>query len=334
MNTINLVYNGYTNPNGAITFAYHLYKILSKSYNVNMYRASKNPSRKKPFSINDIPCEDIGFDMLKRLTRRYSMVVQEYGNCNETDLADFEESAKGMLLLVHDYRSESLAAAKKFYANDSKIIVIRESMNNMLKSMGIKSYTFPFPYTRSKNNYTKTAKSRLAICISRISGDKNTDIVAEANKSPELKHKIKFLGPITSPIYEFRKMRVVDSKWKDNWLGPAANSIDTMEYLKESEYMVDMSFYKKENNNGELQYTILEALECNTIPILHFGWLGDGSGIMRSGYNCLGAGDASDIVNILNSKIRVSKEAMLYTIQNQIDISTATWPILFSGGLP
>lgn len=183
---------------------------------------------------------------------------------------------------------------------DFKIITIRETVKDHLKNTfnvrsDFKKHPF-YKYTIGNNT------GKIAVSISRIDFDKNTDIIIKANnelRKQNLNHRIVHIFGAKNDMYVFHKLQnSLKLNLDDYYCGKFEKSFEgTNQILKHAKYMIDLSAIK--GDGGGTQYTFLEAIHQGAALILNKKWVDKTNSVFKDGYNCIAVSDEKELVKIL-----------------------------------
>jgi hypothetical protein len=141
-------------------------------------------------------------------------------------------------------------------------VVIRESM--LAHVPGARFILHPYAPRGQQGD-----KKKLACAISRIDHDKNTAIIATANRTA--KEPVELYGAVNR-IYAHFTLDAKHPGWERHYIAsPSANSLWACQKIACGyKKMVDLSVIKKDGQGT--QYTFLEAVDAGCSLILHEEW--------------------------------------------------------------
>lgn len=299
---ITLFYNCWNNPTGAATFTEHLYNMLTGlGEEVRLCAIKKTASKPKPIhKFGGVLVENITIEEALQLAHETPSLMAHFmrgGEEEELCLRVVEEAA--CPFVIHDPRGARKNFVNAARINGAKVVLIRESMQQLFKSKfpDVKNNIFlRHPYIPQVSGKPYSRKHN-AVAISRIAHEKNTQIIAEANTILPANERIDIFGSISDRIYAHFILDQKFPEWRNNYFKePQAHGVDTFSLCQHSNFAIDMSTFKGEG--GGSQYCFLEAMEANCCLVLHKDWTRY-SGEMKSGYNCLTAADAQELAEIV-----------------------------------
>lgn len=225
-----------------------------------------------------------------------------YKNISEKDISKMRNSAivifkekflhvlkslknKNPTLVIHgevDISKKSIPHIK-----DLKIFTIRKTLQKYLKEKYDLDSIFKFlpfyPYT-----VFSYPSHKGAVSISRISREKNIDMIVEANKTLDNPLKIKICGHGRKSYVHFTFGELVS-------------------LLARTKYVVDLSVYK--NDGGGMNYTLLEAIHNKCALILHRKWLEFEPKYcdFKEGYNCYAVDSPKELAELITNNPETTK---------------------------
>ena len=140
------------------------------------------------------------------------------------------------------------------------------------------------------------------VSISRISFEKNTDIILRVNKLLNDNQYIKLYGCL-SRIYVHHFLGGKNGDFSRYYYGQFEKSFSALsEILAEAKFVVDLSVLK--HDGGGTQYTFLEAIHNGCALILHRNWLKNKDVKeeycdFREGYNCFAIEDERELADLI-----------------------------------
>jgi hypothetical protein len=240
------------------------------------------------------------------------------------------DGLKNITLVIHDHRDMSYRAAP--YVKNWTLVAIRKTVQEYMQNRYGLDCDFlyhpfyPYPVVRK-------AKRRGAVSISRISFEKNTDIIIRANKILDTLDKIKLYG-CPSRMYVHLFLGGFRGDFSKYFCGMFDKSFSILsEILAEAKYIVDLSRLK--HDGGGTQYTFLEAIHNDCALILHRKWI-EGSDIkpeycdFKEGYNCFAVDNEKELAELIRrdpdtTKVVANSKAL---IQRHIQVD---WSHLLKG---
>ena len=294
----NLVYMAQPIYGGWVTMTAH----LSLKYNYPLFRVgnrTENNSRDYGYGVkyNNISKED-----LKKMTNVLITAIDKHY------YQFLEYLPKSTSIIIHDptevKTSEKNPNPLLKYLPKFKVFTIRETVQEYLaKNFKIRSTFnkhpfFEYPIIKGKQG----KNSMVAVSISRIDFDKNTDIILKANKlihNP--KDKIIIYGA-ENRMYVFHKLQSLGFKkyYKGKFNKTLPASINKNQNILEGvKFVVDLSVIK--NDGGGTQYTFLEAIHQGCTLVLHKKWVNQKKSIFKNGVNCLAVETPEELASIFNN---------------------------------
>lgn len=211
------------------------------------------------------------------------------------------ERSSAIVMIIHDHRDISEKVIP--YVKNYKLIAIRGMVQKYLKDkFGLDSTFMYHPFYP----YPVVIKEprREAVSISRISFEKNTDIIVKANKILGGNRSIRIYG-CPSRIYIHCNLGGENGEFSKYYYGVFEKSFSTLtNILSEAKFVVDLSVLK--HDGGGTQYTFLEAIHNRCALILHRKWL-ENTDLQPSfcdfkeGYNCFGVENAGELAELIKS---------------------------------
>jgi hypothetical protein len=198
---------------------------------------------------------------------------------------------KNPIIVIHD--PTELSEEMLQIAKTNKVITIRESVHNLLLSLGINNQFLKHPFYKYKKEKGNNAINR---SLSRVDFDKNTHIICKANN---LGAGIEIYG-YKNHIYYFHKLKELgfDSQYK-GYYSKKINDISSL--YANTKYLVDLSTIKQDG--GGTQYTFLEAEYHHCGLILHKDWCNVPNSVYRNGENCHTIADEHELLEAINKPI-------------------------------
>lgn len=225
-------------------------------------------------------------------------------------------------LVIHDHRDVSCRTAP--YLKNWRLVAIRRTVQEHLQNRyGLDCaflyhpfYPYPVIHKPKRNG---------VVSISRISFEKNTDIILKANKILDKVHSVKLYG-CPSRVYVHSILGGFQGDFSKYFCGMFDKSFSTLsEILAEAKFVVDLSILK--HDGGGTQYTFLEAIHNDCALILHRKWI-EGGDIrpeycdFKDGYNCFAVDNEAELAELIRrdpdpTKIVANSKAL---IQRHVDI--------------
>jgi hypothetical protein len=211
------------------------------------------------------------------------------------------ERSSVVMMIVHDHRDISEKVIP--YVKNYKLITIRKTVQKYLKhKFGLDSTFMYHPFYP----YPVVIKElrRGAVSISRISFEKNTDMIVKANKMLGGNQFIRIYG-CPSRIYVHRSLGGEKGEFSKYYFGVFEKSFSALtNILSEAKFVVDLSVLKYDG--GGTQYTFLEAIHNKCALILHRKWLENRDlkpsfCDFKEGYNCFAVENPGELAELLKS---------------------------------
>ena len=297
---MNLIYMASPSYGGWISFTIHLYH----KYKCKLYKiVKKSEKRLRKFGY-DVEYKNLSIDEIIKLPNIIITAIDK----NYYDYLDqFPDNTK---IIIHD----PTEIKNKIFMNKLKrfkVITIRNTVHDLLKSYNINNIFIHHPFHPYK--YEKIKTPYKSVSISRIDFDKNIDIVLKSNLSDKLINKIDIYGAKNN-LYIYHTLKNKLFLELDNYKGTFTKSFEELSnILKDVKYVIDMSTIC--NDGGGSQYTFLEAIYHDCILILHTNWIKNIDTQFKHGYNCFAVSNEKELIEILNSK-----EDRSHIIRNSKDI--------------
>lgn len=229
---------------------------------------------------------------------------------------------KDIGLVIHDHRDVSYRTAP--YLKNWTLIAIRRTVRDYIQNRYGLDCAFlyhpfyPYPVIHK-------AQRRGAVSISRISFEKNTDILMKANKILDRFDAIKLYG-CPSRVYVHRFLGGFQGDFSKYFCGMFGKSFSILsEILAEAKFVVDLSILK--HDGGGTQYTFLEAIHNDCALILHRKWIEGGDikpeySDFKEGYNCFAVDNEKELAELIRrdpdtTKIVANSKTL---IQRHIDV--------------
>ena len=264
-------------------------KLREFGYGLHYQNVSPSVLAKIRYPFLTIFKEDYFFQTLVELNRRQ------------------RDRLKDKTLVIHDHRDVSDRAAP--YVKNWRLVAIRKTVQEYIRSRYGLDCAFlyhpfyPYPVVHKP-------KRRGAVSISRISFEKNTDILMKANKALDAVDRIKLYG-CPSRLYVHRYLGGFQGDFSKYYCGMFDKSFSILsEILAEAKFVVDLSVLK--HDGGGTQYTFLEAIHNDCAIILHRKWI-ERSDIkpeycdFKEGYNCFAVDNEKELAELLQQDPDTSK---------------------------
>jgi glycosyltransferase involved in cell wall biosynthesis len=253
---------------GARTFTIHLMHKLSQSV---VYRVRNRTEPKLHDFGYGLSYKNISDKDASKMDNSVIVIFKE-------NFLHVLESLKNPTLVIHgevDISKKSIPCIK-----DLKIITIRKTLQKYLKEeYGLDSIFKFLPFHPYPIILNLDLERKGAVSISRISFEKNIDMIVKANKLLDNPVKIYGRGRRLYVHFTFRQLTNI---------------------LSRAKYVVDLSVYK--NDGGGMNYTFLEAIHNRCALILHRKWLEFEPEYcdFKEGYNCYAVDSPKELAELIN----------------------------------
>jgi glycosyltransferase involved in cell wall biosynthesis len=204
------------------------------------------------------------------------------------------------ILVIHDHRDISEKVVP-YIKNKWKLITIRKTVQEYLNTKYNLDSLFlyhPFyPYSVTKTH----KKKKGAVSISRISFEKNTDIIIKANNLLKRQEdQIKLYGS-ASRMYVHLFLGGYAGDFNKYYHGIFDKSFSGLSNLLAGvKFVVDLSVLKRDG--GGTQYTFLEAIHNDCALILHRKWIENVNPKycdFKEGYNCFLVENGKELADLI-----------------------------------
>jgi len=284
---------------GGTTFTAHLVHTIMKPNETVISRVRKSTKlelKLRDFgyglryqNINPISLKKVRYPFITLFTLDYSNILPELNRARR--------NLNDVIVVIHDpthISQKVLAAIKKW-----KIITIRKTVQHYIQSrFGLQPHFLYHPF----HSYpTVSHNDRIyAISISRISYEKNTEIILRANRILNISQAIRIYGTPRRLFYLLKRQNLDFNRY---YYGQFEKSFYKLsEILSRAKFVVDLSVLK--NDGGGTQYTFLEAIHNGCALIVHRKWL-DGTDPkycdLKEGYNCFAVENEKELADIIKA---------------------------------
>ena len=280
---------------GVATFAAHLAKGLRRlGEEVKIVKIGKASGRKYPYYAGEV------YEIRKPEELKDGRVIVTCAGEEELEIED-ELYSNGALVVMHDpthmkgERGDWVGTLK----DKSRIICIRDGNQKVFG--GGKFIRHPYhrvcTWRKDLNNLY------MACCRTRITKSKNVDQIIKANSV--LEHPVHLHGNgdrmymhyVLDKKYEgWRKYSMNDGKGFD------VGDDTAVRLASMYAYDVDLTMY--EGDVSGTQYTLLEAMDAGTVPILNSNWMKNGAGGLFLGVNYFAVADAKELFLLFNFYVK------------------------------
>jgi glycosyltransferase involved in cell wall biosynthesis len=293
---------------GGTTFAAHLLHKTGYSKKKNtIFRITKRTESKLREFGYGLYYQNISYDLINKIKFPFVTLFKEthfnvLTKLNERKCNSDDDDSK-CVLVVHDHRDISDNVVP--HLKDWQLVTIRRTVQNYLKnkydlpSLFLYHPFYPYPIITSDPSERKGAVS-----ISRISFEKNIDMIMKANKILQDKHHqpIKLFG-CPSRMYVHLYLGGYNGDFNKYYYGIFDKSFSTLSsILAQAKFVVDLSVLK--HDGGGTQYTFLEAIHNGCALILHRNWL-ENEYVnpeycdFKEGYNCLAVDNENELADTI-----------------------------------
>ncbi|MDQ3083258.1 MAG: hypothetical protein M3Q77_00400 [Thermoproteota archaeon] len=213
-----------------------------------------------------------------------------------------EEEGHNNILVIHDHRDISKKVIP-FIKNKWKVITIRKTVQQYLyNKFGLESLFlfqpfYPYPINATKDHLKKKG----AVSISRISFEKNTDLIIRTNNLMDRQDDLIKLYGCPSRMYVHLFLGGFDGDFKKYYYGIFDKSFVALSnILNSAKFVVDLSVLKHEG--GGTQYPFLEATYNGCAMILHRKWIENADKKycdFKEGYNCFAVENEGELADLI-----------------------------------
>jgi hypothetical protein len=296
---IAIFYEGHSNPNGALAYMQHLTWMLeSHGHTVNVFNVRNRTNTRQLCTGNYI--HSVTADEAVSIANTNPSLIlqlpeqpdQTYGHLLELGLPVVLHSGPGD-------KSMQLRLWSHQYSQDTVILVYGFTVQQQAQLAGYSNVIhLPQPYIRTFNTYKRDVLQYNAIAPGRVSSEKNTHLICQANELLPADKKIKICGVVSGRMYEYYKLRRMYPNWRDDYLGAPHNLVEktTVELCRQAKFGIDMTVFDWEG--GRPQYVTLEMLDAGCIVVMHEKWASH-QGSMKTGLNCLTAGNYEELADLV-----------------------------------
>jgi len=287
---------------GATTFTAHLMHKLSnlRRNNIVLRVGKRAESKLRNFGYG-LYYMNISDNLLSNINRAIIVIFKDKFLPVLGCLNRKPETSTPTVMVIHDYRDISEEVIP--YIINYKLITMRRTVQKFIKDKYELKSTFmhhpfyPYPVIIKESR-------RRAVSISRISFEKNTDMIVNANKMLNDDLFIRIYG-CPSRIYVHNILGGTKGVFNKYYFGMFEKSFSTLsDILSRAKFVVDLSILK--HDGGGTQYTFLEAIHNRCALILHRKWLENRDlkpsyCDFREGYNCFAVENPKELVELIKS---------------------------------
>ena len=295
---MHLIYMGKPTYGGWVSFTAH----LSLKYNYKLYKISKRTEKLKSGQPRlrkfgyGVYYQNISIEDAKKLP---NILITAIDKNYYKYLNQFNNTTK---LVIHDPTEIKGKSCQPVLdvLNTYQIITIRKSVKKFLQTKyNITSKFKVHPFFEYEKTAIPSKDKKLAVSISRIDFDKNTDVILKTNKLLPDTNKIEIYGA-KNDRYVYFKLKKLDLDFEKYYKGTFKKSFEELDnILYQKRFVVDLSAIK--NDGGGSQYTFLEAIYQGCILVLNKNWLEGNETIFIDKYNCLVVENENDIFKIVSN---------------------------------
>lgn len=298
---------------GASVFTAHLAKALAlMGIRTHLFALTRR-KQTEPFTdfAGGLPAAPITLPEVIQLSRSMPTLIS-YANASH-----FAGEVRAVLeqrvpFVLHDFaevNQDVLAGLE----GHPRVIVIRETMRDFLRTKGIESTFIPHPYV-SHGAAAHNAVKRHARCIGRLDYRKHQEIVCEANLRLPPDRRCWIAGKLANRIFA----HILDQNWKgwrEQYEGPFPDDFGAApELAAASDYVVNLTRVAGDSDGTE--YVSLEAwngamLGQRTVLVVHSSWIRSGKGAIRAMETAIPVTGADDLANLLRAGITSKERARL-----------------------
>ena len=293
---------------GATTFTAHLIHRMMNNKPVILRVGNANRSEKKLRKFGyGLVYQNVASDVVYKTKYPFITVYKENYFHLISKLNEKRKNFDDITLVIHDHRD--ISGSSLPYVKKWKLITIRKTVQHYLKNkFDLDSLFLPHPFYTYPVITKKVPTD--AVSISRISFEKNTDIILRANKLLNDNQSIKLYGCL-SRIYVHHFLGGQNGDFTKYYYGQFEKSFSTLsKILAEAKFVVDLSVLK--HDGGGTQYTFLEAIHNGCALILHRNWLKNNDVKeeycdFREGYNCFAVEDEKELSDLVKKNPDTSR---------------------------
>ncbi|MDQ3838148.1 MAG: glycosyltransferase, partial [Thermoproteota archaeon] len=295
---------------GGTTFTAHLFhqtRYLTKKNSAILRTTKRTESKLRDFGYG-LQYQNISLNLINKI--KFPLIAlfkQTYLNVLTELNKRKDKSDNNDILVIHDHRDISDNVVP--HLRNWQLVTIRRTVQNYLKAEYDLSSLFlyhPFyPYPTVSDRFERKG----AVSISRISFEKNIDIMIKANKILQ-DNPIKLFG-CPSRMYVHLYLGGKKGDFNKYYHGIFEKSFSTLSnILAQARFVVDLSVLKYDG--GGTQYTFLEAIHNGCALILHRKWLENAYVNpnycdFKEGYNCFAIDNENELAEIIRKDPDTSK---------------------------
>jgi hypothetical protein len=294
---------------GATTFTAHLLCTLKQDERESntVLRVGKRCEKVlKQFGYG-LSYRNVSLEALSVIKRPFITILKDNYSYVLSKLNDGRKKLDDIVLVIHDYRDishKSLPHIKRW-----KIVTIRKTVQEYLRKNHDLDTIFLYHPFHPYPTISKEPR-RGAVSISRISFEKNIDVILKANSLLNSESKIKLYG-CPSRMYVYLFLGGQRENFNKYYYGTFDKSFSSLSSLLSNvKFVVDLSVLK--HDGGGTQYTFLEAIHNGCALILHRGWI-ENSNVrpeysdFREDYNCFAVENDKELADLIRKDPDTSK---------------------------
>lgn len=258
---INILYQSPWPIGGSTSYTVHLSKTLGRSCRV-VRLGKKTENKKRQIGNYGVFYQIVSLPDLLRETDPILIAASD----PSFDLNAWVQlgKKKNTWCVFHDPNEFRLYPHWK-YVDTKRVICIRETgLRHMQYGVFI-----PHPYVRCAS-VDFPEKTKLAVSLARTSSIKNSDWILRSNRHLPKRMHVELCGSVNRMWQNFY-LKNAFPEFKESVPYPRTFGYG-VGLCMPAKYMVDLTIFK--DDGGGTQYTILEAIDAGTIPILTKDWCG------------------------------------------------------------
>jgi hypothetical protein len=291
---------------GATTFAAHLlYRLAASSSSKPNYpiiirvgKGNRSERKVRDFGYG-LQYQNVSLDIINKIKYPFITLFKDYYLHVLPKLYEGRYS-ENVVLVIHDHRD--ISKDMLTYVKKWKLVTIRKTVQEYLKykydldSLFLYHPFYPYPV------FTTTTPRKGAVSISRISFEKNTDIILKANRLLDESQSVKLYG-CPSRMYVHIFLGGQKGDFHKYYCGKFERSFSVLSnILAQAKFVVDLTSLK--HDGGGTQYTFLEAIHNGCALVLHRDWI-DNRNVkpeyrdFKEGYNCFAVDNESELADLI-----------------------------------
>jgi glycosyltransferase involved in cell wall biosynthesis len=212
-----------------------------------------------------------------------------------------DESDSKNIMVIHDHRDMSEKVVP-FIKNKWKLVSIRKTVAEYLSTKySLESLFLYHPFYPYSVDSKTHKRKKAAVSISRISFEKNTDIIIKANNLLSRREDLIKLYGCASRMYVHLSLGRYNGDFGKYYCGIFDKSFSAISNLLAGvKFVVDLSVLKQDG--GGTQYTFLEAIHNDCALILHRKWIENVKPEycdFKEGYNCFAVENEKELADLI-----------------------------------